>query len=63
MRYLSSDKPICQTFAVPEQMFQMALLLVWDNNCAKRFKNTCMNVQFMPRHAQFMTILSFDLHV
>ena len=37
------------TFNAPEQMFQMALLLVKVNNCAKLFYNPCINVQVMAR--------------
>ena len=37
------------TFNIPEQMFQMALLLVKVNNCAKLFRNPCINVQVMAR--------------
>ena len=37
------------TFNVLEQMFQMALLLVKVNNCAKLFWNPCINVQVMAR--------------
>ena len=34
------------TFNLPKQMFQMALVLVKENNCTK-FWNPCMNVQVM----------------
>ena len=34
-------------FNLPEQMFQMALLLLKENNCAKLFWNPCINVQVM----------------
>ena len=46
------------TFNLPEQILQMALLLIKDNNCAKLFWNPWINVQ-----AQFTTILLFDLQV
>ena len=34
-------------FSLPEQMFQTALLLHEDNNCAKFFWNPCTNEQVM----------------
>ena len=37
------------TFNQPQQMFQMALLLLKDNNCAKLFWNPCINVKDMAR--------------
>ena len=37
------------TFNLPEQMFQMALLLLKDNNSANLFWNPCINVQIMAR--------------
>ena len=37
------------TFNLPEKMFQMALLLLKDNNCAKLFWNPCVNVPVMAR--------------
>ena len=39
--------PMTLTFNLPEKMFQMALLLLKDNNCAKLFWNPCINVQVM----------------
>ena len=36
-------------FNIPEQMFQMALLLLKENNCDKLFKHPCINVQVMAR--------------
>ena len=39
------------------QVWQMALLLVKENNCARLFWNPCINVEW-PGQAQFMTILS-----
>ena len=38
---------VTSTINLPEQMFQTALLLLQDNNCAKLFWNTCINVQVM----------------
>ena len=32
-------------FNLPEQMFQMAFLLLKENNCAKLFWNPCINVE------------------
>ena len=37
------------TFNLPEKMFQMALLLLKGNNCAKSFWNPCINIQVMLR--------------
>ena len=37
------------TFNVPEQLFQIALLLTKENNCAKLFWNSCKNVEVMAR--------------
>ena len=39
--------PMTLTFNLPEKMFQMALLLLEDNKCAKLFWNPCINVQVM----------------
>ena len=36
-------------FNLPEQMFQMALLLLKENNCDKLFWNSCINVEVMSR--------------
>ena len=35
------------TFNLQKQMFQMALLLLKENTCAKLFWNPCINVEFM----------------
>ena len=35
------------THTLAEQMFQMAPLLLKDNNCAKLFCNLCINVEVM----------------
>ena len=37
------------TFNLPEQMFQMTLLLLGDNNCAKLLFNPCIHVQVVAR--------------
>ena len=44
-----------------KKMFQMALLLLEGNNCAKSFWNPCINVQLWPGQApyMYMTILTF----
>ena len=41
--------PVTLIFNLPEKIFQMALLLLEDNNCAKLFWNPCINVQVMVR--------------
>ena len=51
------------TFNLPKQRFQMALLLLKENTCAKLFWNPYKNVEVMARASLFMTILSFDLQV
>ena len=40
---------VTSIFNLPEQMFQIALFLLKDNNCAKLFWNPCINVQLMAR--------------
>ena len=39
--------PVTLTFSLPKKMFQMALLLLEDNNYAKLFGNPCINVPAM----------------
>ena len=39
--------PVTLTFNLPENMIHTALLLLKDNNCAKLFQNSCINVQVM----------------
>ena len=46
---LSFDLQVTLTFNLPEQMFQMALLLLKESNCAKLFRNPCTNVQVTAR--------------
>ena len=41
--------PVTLTLNLPEKIFQMALFLLEDNNCAKLFWNPCINVQVMAR--------------
>ena len=40
---------VALTFNLPEQIFQMALLLFKENNCAQLFWNPCINVEVMAR--------------
>ena len=40
---------VALTFNLPEQFFQMALLLFKENNCAQLFWNPCINVDVMAR--------------
>ena len=51
------------TFKVCEQMFQIALQLIKENNCAKLFRIPCINYKLQSEQALFMTIFSFDLQV
>ena len=53
--------PMILTFNLPEKMFQMALLLLEDNNCAKLVKNACINVQVMARTSSIYD--HFDLYL
>ena len=53
--------PVTLTFNLPEKMFQMALLLLEDNNCAKLFWNPCINVQIMARTSSIYD--HFDLYL
>ena len=53
------------TFNLPEKMFQTALFLLEDNNCANYFWNPCINVQVMARTSSIYYLtpvtLTFDL--
>ena len=53
--------PMTLTFNLREKMFQMALLLLEDNNCAKLFGNPCINVQVMDRTSLIYD--HFDLYL
>ena len=53
--------PVTLTFNLPENMFQIALLLSEDNNCAKLFWNPCINVQVMARTSSIYD--HFDLYL
>ena len=44
-------------------MFQMALLLLKGNNCAKLFWNPCINVQIMLRTSSIHIFDHFDLYL
>ena len=46
------------TFNLPEHMFQMALLLLKQNNCAKLSRYPCVNVEVM-----VLTITIYDLFI
>ena len=47
--FLISPSSVPLTFNLPEQMFQMTLLLLKDNKCDKLFWNLYINVQVMAR--------------
>ena len=49
-------------FNLTEQMFQIALVLRDENNCAKLFWNPCTNVQVMVRHTHPCTMLAHTLN-
>ena len=53
--------PMTLTCNLPEKMFQMALLLLEGNNCAKLFWNPCINVQVMARTSSIY--VHFDLYL
>ena len=45
------------------KLFQMTLLLLEDNNCAKLFWNPCINVQIMLRTSSIHVFEHFDLYL
>ena len=49
------------TFNPPEQMFQMALLLLKENNCATLFWIPCINVSVMARTSSIYVTFKCDL--
>ena len=51
------------TFNLPEQMFQIAFLLLKKNNCAKLFWHPHTNAEILARTSWIWTILSFDLRM
>ena len=53
--------PMTLTFNLPEKMFQMALFLLEDNNCANPFWNPCVNVQVMARTSSIYD--HFDIYL
>ena len=53
--------PMTLTCNLPEKMFQMALLHLESNNCAKSFCNPCINVQVMARTSSIY--VHFDLYL
>ena len=53
--------PVTLTFNVPEKMFQMALFLFEDKNCAILFWNPCINVQVMARTSSIYD--HFDIYL
>ena len=55
--------PVTLTFNLSEKMFQMALLLLQGNNCAKLFWNRCINVQVMLGTSSINVFDHFDLYL
>ena len=55
--------PVTLTFNLPEKIFQIALLLLEDTNCAKLFWNPCINVQVMLRTSSIHVFDHFDLYL
>ena len=55
--------PVTLTFNLPKKLFQTALLLLQDNNCAKLFWNSCINVQVMLRTSSIHVYDHFDLYL
>ena len=47
-------KSVTLTFNLPEQRFQMALLLLKENNCTELFWNPCINISYGPDKARWM---------
>ena len=48
---------VTSTFDLPEQMFQMALMLLKENNCTKLFCYPCINVQVIARTSSIYDLL------
>ena len=61
MIILSIDLQVTLTFNLCKQMFWKALLLLEDNNCAKLFWNSCINVPVMARTTSIYD--HFDLYL
>ena len=55
--------PETLTFNLPEKMFQVTLLLLEGNICAKLFWNPCINVQVMLQTSSIHVYDHFDLHL
>ena len=55
--FLILPSSVTLTFNLPEQMFQMALLLLKDNNCTTLFWNPCINVQVMTQKSSVYDII------
>ena len=53
--YIIWPSSVTLTFNLPKQMFQMALIPLTENDCAKLFWNPCINIGYGPRQAQFIT--------
>ena len=53
--------PVTLAFNLPKKLFQMAFLLLEDNNCAKLFWNPCINIQVMARTSSIYD--HFDLYL
>ena len=59
--FINWHSSVTLTLNLREQMFQTALLLLEDNNCAKVFWNPCINVPVMARASSIYT--HFDLYL
>ena len=55
--------PVTLTVNLPEKMFQVALLFLKGNNCAKLFRNPCINVQVMARTSFIHVYDHLDLYL
>ena len=53
--FLNMTFSLTLLFNLTEQIFQMTLLLFKENNCAKLFRNPCINVQVMVQRDSIMT--------
>ena len=51
------------TFDLPEQMFQMALLLLRENTCATFLWNPCINVGVMARKSSIYVTFKCDIYL
>ena len=55
--------PMTLTFNLRTKMFQMALLILEDNNFTKLFWNPCINVQVMSRTSSIHIFDHFDIYL